>query len=293
MLYDVHMTTRYAYGRPVVGGRHLLRLVPGDIAGQQRVIAASLEIAPRPQDRSDGSDFFGNRTTAVMVAGPHDEIAFTLRARVDRNMPVPGRDLSPPVAALGAELALLRSLAPDAPHHFLAPSPRVGRSAAVSDWAAARLRPGLSVLAAVERINLALHETMRYDAGATDVDTPLEDSFRARHGVCQDFSHIMIAALRDLGIPAGYVSGFLRTEPPPGRPRLEGADAMHAWVMAWCGTAIGWVEFDPTNALRVGNDHVTVARGRDYADVSPVKGVLWTAGSQTTHQAVDLIPVAG
>jgi transglutaminase-like putative cysteine protease len=120
----------------------------------------------------------------------------------------------------------------------------------------------------------------------------MADAFAARHGVCQDFSHIMIACLREIGVPAGYVSGFLRTEPPEGQPRLEGADAMHAWVAAWCGTQTGWVEFDPTNAIRVSSDHIVVARGRDYSDVAPVKGVLWTAGSQTTKQVVDVIPLS-
>jgi transglutaminase-like putative cysteine protease len=132
---------------------------------------------------------------------------------------------------------------------------------------------------------------MRFDAKATDADTSPAEAFEKRHGVCQDFSHIMIACLRGTGIPAGYVSGYLRTLPPAGQPRLQGADAMHAWVRAWCGTGMGWVEFDPTNAMMAGLDHVVVARGRDYSDVSPVKGVLRTPGGQTSRQAVDIVPV--
>ncbi len=133
---------------------------------------------------------------------------------------------------------------------------------------------------------------MSYDPDATEVDTPMADAFMARHGVCQDFSHIMISGLRSLGIPAGYVSGFLRTMPPPGKPRLEGADAMHAWVRAWCGADAGWIEYDPTNAISAGQDHIVVARGRDYSDVSPIKGVLRASGRQHTDLSVDVIPLS-
>ena len=140
-------------------------------------------------------------------------------------------------------------------------------------------------------VGAALNRDMSFDAKATSVETSHEEAFEARHGVCQDFSHVMIAALRSVGIPAGYVSGFLRTRPPEGRPRLSGADAMHAWVRAWCGPALGWVEYDPTNAVDAGEDHVVVAYGRDYSDVSPVKGVLKSATAQESRQAVDVIPL--
>ena len=132
---------------------------------------------------------------------------------------------------------------------------------------------------------------MKFDPDATTVDTPPAEAFARRHGVCQDFAQVMIACLRGIGIPAGYVSGFLRTNPPPGKPRLEGADAMHAWVRAWCGWQTGWVEFDPTNAIPAGTDHIVAARGRDYGDVAPVKGILRIAGDQTTEHAVDVLPV--
>jgi transglutaminase-like putative cysteine protease len=151
--------------------------------------------------------------------------------------------------------------------------------------------PGMTTLDAVRALGLALHRDMKFDPDATTVDTPPAEAFARRHGVCQDFAQVMIACLRGAGIPAGYVSGFLRTNPPPGKARLEGADAMHAWVRAWCGGQTGWVEFDPTNAIAAGTDHIVVARGRDYGDVAPVKGVLRIAGEQTTEHAVDVIPV--
>ena len=149
----------------------------------------------------------------------------------------------------------------------------------------------MSAFDAVRAVGEALHRTLRYDDEATTVDTPMIEAFRNRNGVCQDFSHIMIACLRGIGIPAGYVSGFLRTIPPPGKPRLEGADAMHAWVRAWCGIDMGWVEYDPTNGMLVGADHIVVARGRDYFDVAPVKGVMRSFGEHTTKQSVDVVPV--
>ncbi len=123
------------------------------------------------------------------------------------------------------------------------------------------------------------------------VDTTTAQAFALKRGVCQDFSHVMITALRSLGIPAGYVSGYLRTLPPPGKERLEGADAMHAWVRIWCGGLAGWVEYDPTNDIQAGTDHIVVGYGRDYADVAPVIGALKSYGRQQTLQAVDVIPV--
>ena len=130
-----------------------------------------------------------------------------------------------------------------------------------------------------------------YDSKATEISTPLLDVFRKRRGVCQDFAHIMIAGLRGLGLPAAYVSGYLRTTPPPGRSRLQGADATHAWVSVWCGDEIGWMGFDPTNDLVIGNDHVVLAVGRDYTDVSPVDGIIVGSRKQKLAVAVDVIPV--
>lgn len=291
MLYEVRMTTTYEYGRSAVGGRHLLRLMPAEIAGAQRMIAGSLDINPRPHERYDQVDFFGNRTTGLVLTRAHDEIAFTVRARVERFADAGLADISPPLSALRAEIEASRTLSSGSPHHFTGPSPRIASDAAICGYARAVTAGCGSVLDAVTALNGAVHADMRYDPEATTVETPMAEAFAARHGVCQDFSHIMIACLREIGVPAAYVSGFLRTEPPPGQPRLEGADAMHAWVAAWCGDRMGWVEFDPTNAIRVSSDHIVVARGRDYSDVAPVKGVLWTSGSQSTRQAVDVIPL--
>lgn len=292
MLYEIRLRMTQEYSSSASGGRHLLRLMPMDAGGDgQRLIAGALDIKPAPKERFDRYDFFGNRTTELAFGDSHDVIDFHLRARVERLAQAPEGDRSPPLERLFDEAAAVTTLDPGSPHHFVGASPLVRPSAAIADYARGLTRAGMSAFAAAEAINLGLHADMLYDSDATTVDTPLEEAFAKRKGVCQDFAHIMIACLREIGIPAGYVSGFLRTEPPKGKPRLEGADAMHAWVQAWCGLDMGWVEFDPTNALLVGLDHIVVARGRDYSDVAPVKGVLWTSGGQETEQAVDVIPL--
>ncbi|WP_428688185.1 transglutaminase-like domain-containing protein, partial [Roseibium sp.] len=238
----------------------------------------------------DRTDFFGNAVTDIVYRSPHNELCFRLKARIDRTATPEEFDISPPLTSLAREIAGIQSLRPGEPVHFLAASPRLPLDPAFAVYAQEHVGPDMSTVAVIEAIGKALHQDMRFDAEATTVDTPALEAFERRHGVCQDFTHIMIACLRSIGIPAGYVSGFLRTLPPEGKPRLEGADAMHAWVRAWCGFEAGWIEYDPTNALRVGQDHIVVARGRDYGDAAPVKGVLRTAGSQTTDHKVDVVP---
>jgi transglutaminase-like putative cysteine protease len=291
MRYEIKTTIAYDYAEPSAHARTLVRLLPSNLTGRQTVSARLLTIDPVPAERRDATDFFGNAMTVVVYHGPIDRIELTLSARADRLAPPPGLDLSPRHDALSDEIAAIRGIGPDAPHHFLGASPRVPASDAIAGFARAQVDPSLTAMETVETVGRAIHDTMRFQAGVTDVDTPPDAAFASRIGVCQDFSHIMIAGLRALGIPAGYVSGFLRTRPPPGQPRLEGADAMHAWVRAWCGADAGWIEYDPTNATPVGQDHIAVAHGRDYSDVAPVKGALRTAGQQTSRHSVDVHPL--
>jgi transglutaminase-like putative cysteine protease len=291
MIYDVTLRIVHRFSSPATGGRHLARLMPADLPGEQRLIAGHLDIRPPPAERTDRDDFFGNRATEFAFRGSTDEVTLHLQARIDRHaQPATGASTALPM--LATEISAVQTLDPGSPLHFLAPSPLVPRDATVAAYAMATLQGVRTVAEAVVALGQAIHRDMRYDPDATEVDTPLAEAFAARHGVCQDFSHIMIAGLRSMGIPAGYVSGFLRTLPPPGRLRLEGADAMHAWVQAWCGVDAGWVEYDPTNAIFAGQDHIVVARGRDYSDVSPVKGVLRASGGQDTDIAVDVIPLS-
>lgn len=291
MLYDIGMTIAYDYDRPAVAGRHILRLMPADLPGLQRRITGSLSIKPQPAEQRPLVDFFGNPALEVVFREAHGEILFRVMSRVER-LPEPrGLDISPPLSRLADEIAEHRSLDSQAPHHFLGASPRVGPSPEITAWTREQVSPSMTAAAAVEAVGRAIHRGFEFDAEATTVDTPPAEAFARRRGVCQDFAQVMIAGLRGIGIPAGYVSGFLRTFPPPGQPRLEGADAMHAWVRAWCGWQAGWIEYDPTNAMPSGTDHIVVAHGRDYGDVAPVKGVLRIAGEQSTEQAVDVVPV--
>lgn len=289
MLYDIGLRIFYEYDSPANAGRHLLRLMPANLAGEQRVILGYLDIQPVAAERFERTDYFGNATVEIAFLESHAKIEFKAQCRVERLAHGPRLNMSPTLERLSQEIAAYRALDPGAPHHFLSNSPRVRINTEMTAFARALIHPEMSTLEVVEAVSNGLHAAMQFDADATTVDTSPEEAFSRRHGVCQDFSHIMIACLRGVGVPAGYVSGFLRTTPPPGKPRLEGADAMHAWVRAWCGVETGWVEVDPTNALLVGSDHIVIARGRDYSDVAPVKGVLRTAGSQTTEQAVDVI----
>jgi transglutaminase-like putative cysteine protease len=291
MLYDISQTVSYRYDGASAGGRHLLRLMPADLTGEQRLIAGHLDIEPEPVERIAQVDFFGNAAAEISLPFAHSALEFRVRARVERRATAPAADTSPLLDALAAEIADCRSLEPSATHHFAGPSPRVAPHREMTEYARSAVGGTATALEAVLAIGAALHRDMRFDAKATHADTDPAEAFAQRHGVCQDFSHVMIACLRGIGVPAGYVSGYLRTLPPAGQPRLQGADAMHAWVRAWCGRTMGWVEYDPTNTMLAGTDHVVVARGRDYSDVSPVKGVLRTPGGQTSRHAVDIVPV--
>jgi transglutaminase-like putative cysteine protease len=292
MIYDIGLSIRHEYERSAVTGRHILRLMPADLPGVQRRVTGLLTITPEPAERRQFNDFFGNAGVEIVFREAHDAVDFQVAARIERIADAPGLDISPDLSRLAVEIAGYRGLDADAPHHFLGPSPRTGPTPEMTAFAREQLQQGMTALDAVRVVGLALHRDMKFDPEATTVDTPPSEAFASRHGVCQDFAQVMIACLRGVGVPAGYVSGFLRTIPPPGEARLEGADAMHAWVRAWCGSETGWVEFDPTNAVVVGTDHILVARGRDYGDVAPVKGVLCTAGAQKIEHAVDVVGVA-
>jgi transglutaminase-like putative cysteine protease len=292
-VYDITARIRYDYDPPATAGHNILRLMPAEIPGRQRLILGQIAASPDPAERGERVDFFGNRVAEISFRKPAATTAFTLRARVERLAETGGRlDLSPPLAGLAAQIAEQRSLAAAAPTHFLGPSPRIAPSEEIAAFARTATARAASTRKVVTALGKALHAAMTFDASATTVDTPAAEAFRLRRGVCQDLAHVMITGLRSLGVPAGYVSGYLRTSPPKGQPRLEGADAMHAWVRAWCGRETGWLEYDPTNAIPAGTGHVIVAYGRDYDDVCPVQGILRLSGAQRSSQSVDTRPLS-
>jgi transglutaminase-like putative cysteine protease len=266
-------------------------VTPISIRGVQRVIAASLSFDPKPKLETSFTDFFENNVTTIAYDDYHDHLDVRLTARVQVEEVGKPADLSPTLTGLQDEIASQWSMDAQAPHHFLAPSPRVPLSRQITAYAQESVERTQSVQAAAMDLCLSIHRDFSYDKKATKVDTPPIEAFTLKRGVCQDFVHVMIAGLRGAGIPAGYVSGFLRTIPPKGKPRLEGADAMHAWVRVWCGVHQGWLEFDPTNAMMAGADHITIGHGRDYSDISPIIGVLRTSGDHKAKQSVDVIRV--
>jgi len=291
MLYDISLAINYKYEAAADGGRHVFRMMPKDIAGIQRVVAASPTFTPAPAEWVKRTDFFGNDFIEADFVGSQSEMTFGVRARVERLLTEVPEDRSISLPELKAGLENFLSVEAASPLHFLGPSARIKPAVEITAYAM-RYAGDLSVMRTVSKIGNALHSDMKFDAKATTVDTPVLDAFRKRRGVCQDFTHVMITALRSLGIPAGYVSGFLRTDPPLGKPRLEGADAMHAWVQAWCGPDAGWIEYDPTNNCFALVNHIVVARGRDYSDVSPVRGLTRMFGEQKSTQKVTVTPLA-
>jgi transglutaminase-like putative cysteine protease len=291
MLYDLKLRITHEYPQLAGIGRHMVRIAPLVIPGRQSVHASYIHVAPLPFERSDGVDFYGNSVVAISHIVGHEKMVLSLTARVECFAQDDLLNMSPCRAGLQQDLEGETQLDGSSPLHFVGRSPRLPASTAITEYAERVAGHAPTVFEMVTALGQALHRDMRFDPGATTVDTPAEEAFLAHHGVCQDFSHIMITGLRALGIPAGYVSGFLRTEPPPGKPRLEGADAMHAWVRAWCGRETGWIEYDPTNATLARTDHIVVGYGRDYSDVGPIIGVLRTAGKQVSHQSVDVIAI--
>lgn len=291
MLYDLSLHMGYAYDVPASGARHVIRVLPLSLPDRQRLIAGAVTVTPHADEKTTFIDFFGQQATSVLVRAPHERLDIRMQARVMVETAWMTADLSPQLDILKEELADVWSVDAMSPHHLAGPSPRLTEEPQIAAYARETITPGQTVHEIALALCARIHKDFTYDTEATTVDTTPKEAFRLKRGVCQDFVHVMIVALRSLGIPAGYVSGFLRTIPPPGKERLEGADAMHAWVRVWCGETMGYVELDPTNDIPAGSDHIVVAYGRDYSDIAPVVGVLKGYGNQKAEQAVDVIPL--
>jgi len=290
VIYDVRQTTTCAYALPVAHARHVLRLTPIHRDGQ-RVQVSSLQIAPEPLHRREGRDFFGNRLTWIEIEEPHRTLTVKLAARVTVDAAIEPAALStPPWEAVREEAFATSDVGPLSPAHFLFPSRMVSLDPEIRDYTRESFSAGRPVLDASIELMKRLKSDITYEIGATTVTTTPPMSFALRRGVCQDFAHIMISGLRGIGLPAAYVSGYLRSAPRTDAARLQGADAMHAWVMLWCGAAAGWIGLDPTNAVLASESHVTLAFGRDYTDVAPMDGVIFGSGGQHIDVSVSVTP---
>ncbi len=292
--YDVVHRTEYRYGAPVSLSQQLLHLAPRDTPRQAR-LAHALVVDPAPSRRVDGEDAFGNPLTRLDFDRPHDTLAITARLRVRVEAGAAFDPLeSPAWEDVVAALAYRGGEALDEAHleamRYRVESPYVRIKTVFADYARPCFTPGRPLLDAAQALMQAIHADFTYSPEATQIATPLLDVFEKRHGVCQDFAHVMLACLRSLGLSARYVSGYLRTTPVEGKPRLVGADASHAWVSVFCPRQ-GWVDFDPTNRVVPSLQHVTLAAGRDFGDVSPLRGVILGGGAHELEVAVMVMPV--
>lgn len=297
--YELLHDTTYRYTSPVLLSQQVAHLRPRESL-RQRLVSYVLEIDPAPAQRRERTDFFGNPVSCFSLYAPHDRLTVRARSRVGVLAP----DWPAPAASLPWEAArdyLLDALSGHAPlqaeardagqYRFASPFVALGAEAArYADYALQSFTPERPLLEAAAALSARIHADFRFDPAATDVATPVAQVFAARRGVCQDFSQLMIACLRSLGLAARYVSGYLLTEPPPGQARLVGADASHAWVGVWC-PGVGWVEFDPTNDMQPGDGHITLAWGRDYGDVCPLRGVILGGAGHAAEVAVTVMPV--
>lgn len=289
MKYRIVHRTGYTNTEPVSVGHNEAWLSPRSTP-LQSVLSHRIEIEPTPSSLVRLTDYFGNTVTQFLFNQGYDSLVITAINEVEV-LPPPKAAFDSPVWE--AVLADVQShWTPEAlsAFEFTFDSPRCRRSAEFAEYGFLSFVPNRPMTDALTDLLIRFFEDFHFDATATTVSTPVEQVFRQRRGVCQDFSHLLISILRSLGFAARYVSGYLRTMPPPGKPRLIGADASHAWVSVYCGT-YGWIDIDPTNKHFPTTDHITIAWGRDYTDVAPVKGVYVGGSSPQLTVSVDVCPL--
>ncbi len=290
MIYRVRHSTHYAYSTPVDLAAHVMHLRPLP-SPWQTVDDEALIVTPQPGRSSDRRDHFGNRITWLFFDTPHTEFEVVSQAVVT----VSARPLPDPAATPAWEdvRAMTRSGGPGAwdAAEFRFDSPRVPTLAGARAYAEPSFAPGRPILDALNDLNERMFRDFTFRAGVTTVSTPIAQVLERREGVCQDFTHLMLSALRGLGLPARYTSGYIRTRPPPGKARRRGADQSHAWVGGWLGPAHGWVGLDPTNGVLVAEEHVVLAVGRDFSDISPLRGMILGGGKHVLRVGVDLEPL--
>ncbi len=293
MRYRVTHRTIY-HGRQTVSiGHNQAWLEPRPVPWQH-LESFSLTISPEPSIRSRRTDFFGNPVTAFSFNEGYERLEVTSTTVLTVTPPADKAATAEPGSEPWEEIRWQVRQHPDREMleacQFVCASPRVAWCQEMQDYARCSFPSGRPILAALHDLTQRIHQDFVYDAKATTVMTPVQDVFRIRRGVCQDFAHLQIALVRSLGLPARYVSGYLRTVSPEGAPRLVGADASHAWLSVCCGRA-GWVDTDPTNNRFTSTDHICLAWGRDYSDVPPLTGVFIGGGQHRLRVEVDVVPM--
>jgi len=290
--YRIDHDTRYVHDGLASTSQHVACLKPRTL-DRQRLAWHDLTIDPAPAATRERIDYFGNHVTQFAILAPYTELRVLSRSEVELREPAPEVDLgmSPPWETVRESLLYSGGAPFQAASEFSYPSQYAPASAELASFARGCFEPGRPILPAAIDLMHEIHEGFTFDPAATTVATPLTEVLANRRGVCQDFAHLFIAALRSLGLPARYVSGYLLTDPPPGQPRLVGADASHAWVAVWC-PAHGWIDLDPTNDVMPSMRHVTLAWGRDYGDVSPLRGVVLGGPEHRLNVEVSVYPLS-
>ena len=290
MHYLLSHRTTYSYASSVDSAHHIAHLRARAFPGQT-VTSIGLTAHPEPSMATQHVDHFGNNIDILRIDQPHQRFDIEVRAAIEVRFPVP-----PPASQTPAWEEIAQALdgngfpKPIEASEFVHDSPLVPIDDELAAYGARSFTPGRPILEAARELTTRIKADFEYHPGATDISTPLHDVFAGKAGVCQDFAHVMIAALRAHGLAAAYVSGYIRTVHTAEEVALRGADASHAWVAVWCGDKAGWVHLDPTNDLVAHEDHVAVAWGRDFSDVSPLRGVILGGDSHVYSVAVTLVP---
>ena len=289
MIFEVSHKTVYRYTAPVAQAHHLVHLAPRPHQ-RQRIIRHTLVVDPAPASRNDFVDYFGNPASTVAIESSHSELLIHSRSLIEVSAPEP-LDLaaSEPWDKVAAQLAPARKPYDIQVIQYLMPSHYTAITDELIDFARPFFTPGRPILECARALTNRIHADFVYDDSATDVATTIGEVLKIRRGVCQDFAHVLTGSMRAFCLPARYVSGYLLTRPAAGREKLVGADASHAWVSVW-SPGVGWVDFDPTNNIIPMGEHITIAYGRDFQDVSPVTGVLLGGGTHQIDVAVDVVP---
>jgi transglutaminase-like putative cysteine protease len=290
MRYHVHHETICAYASPVLLAQHVLHLSPRDLPWQS-CDAHRIESEPQASEEIERLDYFGNTTRHLVFSSPHESLTVRAQSTVEVRSRGGSEQVSDSPSWEEAS-EMLRALPPAGPleaAEFVFASEHVGLRPELAQYAAWSFAPGRPLLDAALDLNRRIHEDFEFDPKATSISTPLAEVMARRRGVCQDFAHLMIGGLRALGFAARYVSGYVLTVPPAGHARLVGADASHAWVSVFC-PQVGWVDFDPTNDCVVDDEHVTLGWGRDFGDVTPMRGVILGGGDQRLAVRVTVAP---
>ncbi|MEJ0024837.1 MAG: transglutaminase family protein [Rhizomicrobium sp.] len=290
MEYAVRHRTTYRYLQSVSYSCHLAHLTPRETP-TQRVAASELKISLAPARRYAVTDAFGNKTEWFAIDQAHTVLEVETQSRVGVGpVAVPAAEGSLPWEQVRASLGYTQDGAARDAIPFLFDSPLTAARDEIAVYAAQSFPRGRPILAGALDLMTRIHKDFQYDTTVTDASTPVDRAFQIRSGVCQDLAHVGIACLRSIGLAGRYVSGYLLTQPPPGQKRLLGADASHAWFSAWA-PPFGWIDLDPTNDMRCGEGHVTLAWGRDYSDVAPLNGIVTGGGDHIVEVGVDVVPI--